>query len=329
MKKIITYLIVMLLLFVSCGSLYEVSDTKNDGIPFFTNQIIETTTVIYQEDFFQLELELVWEEIEDDAKKKSAKSKKIPNKDKKKFTTKAVKYSTIECGLELNNSFSSKKTIKDAYNSVFGQILKSPSQRIIGSECKYYNVPYPIKDVKKLTGLNNLIAGEISSRIVSVKKSRKSVPHPKKKYINIKKAVTGSSEATITLNENGTLASANAKTQDDLLGKIVDKLLITDVVSSFFGISDETETESIVSKNAKLVNIQLTLIPIKRNYEVSHEDFLKDNVSTLNIPKESNYTGFKVTESKGSLLNKVKPKKKEGSSIKINGEISIPKKSEK
>lgn len=314
-----------------CGSLYKVSNNSSSkGIPFFKQQILETTTAIYEENFFQIELELKWEEKQgttQNVKKKNVKTKTTGDK-KTQFVTKAIKYSSIECGYFLNTLFSSSSTIKDAYDAVRGQLLLSPSAELIKSNCKYWNIPFDKKELSELLETDSNAQNKINTVNISLIKTRKTVPNPEPIYINVKKPFSGSAEAAITLNENGTLSAATSKVQDDLVGKIVDKLPITEAVSSFIGIPDNTESESVENESARLIGLKLTLIPIKRTYEVSSESFLDKNSTGVTAPTKANYTSFKINESKGTLLSEKEKKTDEGQTIKLNGSLTIPKKSE-
>lgn len=329
--KTITLFCALLLALTSCGSLYNVSsDVKSGGIPFFSHQMLETTTVLYEENFFQLELELKWEEKEKVVKSngKSVKTKKATS-NPPQFVTKAVKYASVECAYFLNTQFSSRTTIKDAYNAVAGQMLESPSKTLINSNCQYQNMPFVRKNISTLMNQGTASPTNIVAQQVSLTRSRKTVPNPKPQFVNVKKPITGSSEATITLNADGTLASAASKVQDDLVGTIIEKLPITEAVSSFIGIANETESQSVQTETARLVGLKFTLVPIKRIYEVSKENFISSNsTGATALPTADNHTGFKITETKGSLLSEPKKVEDNKQTIKLNGSIVLPKKSE-
>lgn len=312
------YLLIISLISTACSPLFQVSDVKNSGIQFFPHRIIETTTTTYQESFFQVELHLTWEEK---ARKTTSKNS-LTAGSAGKFTTKAVRYTDIDCGLLLNTKFAGTKNIKDGYNLVRGSLLQVPSSSPDPNIACAYRDSFPPVIAKEQINENTL-------SVISLQRARKVEPSPKPLYINIKRPTSGTAEGLITLNSNGTLASAQGKAEGDLVGKIVDKLPINEAISSVLGLTEDTEEESFRVDKAVLIQIKLVLIPVVRNYELAREVVLtNDGLGEIKALNGSyNDICLKVTTTKGSLLTKVD--KKEGETINVTGKIALPKEKKK
>jgi hypothetical protein len=288
-------LLFLFLLITSCGNLYKVSTEENSGIPFFKQEVVETETLTYRESFFRIELTQEYEKTEKKEtanvkKSKRTKSSKSETKknsstlgqttdeanNKKKFKTTIVRFGTLDCGFEINSKFNNKTSIEEALKVVRDPLVSVPSKANVGSECTYndniFNYLTIDEVVEKINGSSGTeIDKKLELALISHVKSRSIRPSPKPHYVNINKSITGSTSATITLNENGTLASAASTVQDDLVGKLIDKIPLTDIILSELNISDGAQEESFGDEDEhKLVSISLKLIPVHRDYIVSN-----------------------------------------------------------
>ncbi len=314
-------LILLSLLVTSCGSLYEVSTTDNKGIPFLNQEVIETETKIYRESFFKVELIQEWEKTE-------KKTVKVKNKNqtvtaKSKYKTTIVRYGTIACGLEINTLFSAKSNVDEAQGVVQKPLINVPSAASASSSCTFQDKLFDYQTRTSLIG--NSSSNGLDLSLISISKTQSVRPSSKQHYINVKKAISGSSQATITLNPNGTLTSAAATVQDDLVGKIIDKIPLTEIISSTLNLPAAGEEESVgeSDEGEELVSISLKLIPIHRDYTLTRDDKPNANVAMT----ATNLTSFKIKETKGELLIKEDKKKEDKKeTIAISGSIVLPKK---
>lgn len=322
MKRII----ILFLLITSCGSLYDVSTVDNGGIPFINQKIVETETQIYRESFFQVELTQEWEKKE----KKIVKVKKGKREvDKEvtassKYKTTIVRYGTLDCGFEINTIFSGKNNVQEAQGAVEKPLILVPSVASPSSSnnCTFQDKIYDYQSINSI--LNGTSVNNLSLFLISKSKTQNVRP-AEQHYINVKKAVTGSTQATITLNKNGTLTSAGATVQDDLVGKIIDKIPLTEIISSTLKLPATGSEEALGDNDVKveLISISLKLIPIHRDYVLTKDGAPGNN----DMISESNLTSFKVKETKGELLVKEAPKKNDKKeTIAISGSIVLPKK---
>ena len=315
-------LVLLCFLVTSCGSLYKVSTTDNEGIPFLNQEVIETETKIYRESFFKVELVQEWEKTEINTIK-DKNGKYIPKVTKSKYKTTIVRYGTITCGLEINTLFSSKSNVDEAQGVVQKPLISVPSAAGPNSKCTFRDKLFDYQTPTTL--LNNSPSNGLDFSTISMSKTQSVRPSPKQYYINVKKAVSGSSQATITLNSNGTLASAAATVEDDLVGKIIDKIPLTEIISSTLNLpaAGEEESEGESSEGVELVSISLKLVPIHRDYILTRDD--EPNSKT--VMSATNLTSFKIRETKGELLIKEEPKKDDKKeAIAISGSIVLPKK---
>lgn len=331
-------LLFLSLLFTSCGNLYKVSTEENSGIPFFKQEVVETETITYRESFFRIELSREYEEVQEKemTKPKTKKNSKtpVPTKTKKTFNTKIVRFGTLDCGFEINSKFNSATTTDQAEKAIYDPLIGVPSTANIGSNCTFKDSMFNYLTISEII---NPIDNKHDSKdnqglklsLISNIKSRSVKPSPQSHYININKSITGSTSATITLNENGTLASAASTVQEDLVGKLIDKIPLTDIILSELNILDGAEEQSLgTDEMYKLVSISLKLIPVHRDYIISNDSyFKKDGIKIDNDVSATNFTSFKIKESEGKILINVEEKKDDkGETISLSGKITMPKK---
>lgn len=330
MKKIV----LVAFIFLTGCKLYDVSaDNSNKGIPFFSHEIIETTSETYQEKYYEISLEITREILNMQNAEEKEKNKKGPNKAKpsnpkkeddskpEEFTSKLVCYANEGCSIELNNNLAANEmSFKEKIDFLEFALSNTGS-------CKYFQKPFPIR--KEPISITDETTNDLALSLISKTRTNTVQPSPKTHYINVKKAASGTTDGSITLNANGTLASAEASTSEELIGQIIEALPISEVLSSFIpapegtaaeeGIEEMIEDSSFVqTKRLSIKAIKLTLTPITRMYEINH-------MQNLNRTNDK-FIGLKITETKGTSSKKEeKPKDDDKQEIKLSGTVTLPK----
>jgi len=105
-------------------------------------------------------------------------------------------------------------------------------------------------------------------RLASVSRQRLAVQDSTVCYINVRKAVSGSTQATITLNNDGTLSKVEAQTVDTTLEKILGALPVSEAVSAALGLPAPPATEAV---EAKALMATFTITPVVYRYVVSRD----------------------------------------------------------
>lgn len=309
------------LVFMGCTPIYKVSTSENQGIPFYTQELIKHTEYNYKVKYYEIQVTFTYEE-----KGKTTNG----GEDKGKFSTTMIKYSYPKCAIRLNNIFSSQSNPIDAKREVERALENgSPSSK---NECILY-------DSEQLNGLDSI---EMLEKLSQKNKKQHSNP-PKEdakksnqvlefvsesttykleledtpRYINIRKPFLGSVEGTITLNENGTLASAVTSITDETVGKVLDLVPFSDIITSKLELEDSAEDaeEMALTDGPILVNAKLSLIPITTMYTIT-KAFQKTDTGW--VPK---YTNYKVSRaaSKESTADE-----EQKNIITMEGKLIIP-----
>lgn len=334
-------LFLLLIIGIGCGGhIFRVSN-DGKGIPFFTLEVVERTTAIYEQRYFELRLDMEWI---------SAKASSIPESP---FKNTSIRYaSDAECAALVESLFVRHKQPQDAYDNV-KDLLQSG--KTICKPCRISPSAPDLIPLEKIRGCNP------SLMLVSVTREQRSQPSSDVKYINVRKVASGSSQGTITLNKEGTLASATATITDSTLETVLKSLPVADAVSHGLKLSD-TITLSIAGKldtGRVAKSAILTIRPIARRYvlwidTVLTEEELKqqkkcnkrddkvrrrraasDEVESAATEKEEEEryfvpdgstvgVCFKVIEGTGD--QKKAEEKKEEPALKFKGEVTVPKK---
>nr|WP_292961847.1 MULTISPECIES: hypothetical protein [unclassified Allomuricauda] len=309
------------LVFMGCTPIYKISTSENQGIPFYTQQLIKHTEYNYKVKYYEIQVTFTYEE-----KRKTSNNEA----DKRKFSTTLIKYAYPKCAIRLNNIFSSQSSPIDAKREVESTMENgSPGSK---SECILY-------DSEQLNGLDSK---EMLEKLSQTNKKQNSNP-PKEcekksnqvlafvsestsykleledtpRYVNIRKPFLGSVEGTITLNENGTLASATTSITDETVGKVLDLIPFSDIITSKLELEDSTEDaeEMALTDEPILVNAKLSLIPITTMYTIT-KAFQKTDKEW--VPKYTNYKVSRAT-SKGSTAEE-----EQKNIITMEGKLMLP-----
>lgn len=338
MKKLV---LIGLILLSGCN-LYKVTDKEDGGIPFFSHEIIEIVTDTYQEKFYEIKAEIVRGELVVTKPETTAKSKKTTHPKKEKDEKRNDVLSTILCYSDENTAIELNNFIGDEELSFLDKL--NAFKEATSNDSVFREKPFPIIDIlnnnteteteteaeaeaKKGNPSIPKKEGDLDLILISKTRTNRVQPRSKTYYINVRKAASGTTDGTITLNANGTLASAAASTSEELVGQIVDALPIGDVLSSLLLPSDEemeemlsdtTEDPTPKTKKLPVKSFKLTLTPIIRTYEVTHESNLNETDKT--------FEGLKITETRGDVTKpEEKAKVDEKQEIKLSGTVTLPK----
>lgn len=317
MKKIILLTFVLLLTSCNLFRVYDQGSKKGDtsgkirGIPFFSHEIIQVDTETYQEKFYEIRLQTTLGKKNADADE-AKKSDIVETK---------IKYSNEICAITFNNKFVNTRGL-----SKKAALIDNPKI----NKCNFLDEPFKVRTRSQLGASTSKSENELSMIQIAHTRTNRVQPGKEKYYINVRRAASGTTDGTITLNDNGTLASAEASVEDELLGNIVEALPIGDIVSSVFGLSEDAITadaltdESADNKDEKnddeivFKKVEITLVPITRTYQEITETNLNNN--------EKFEEGLRVTETRGSSNNSNRQANQNANrrTISLSGTVVLP-----
>ena len=288
------------------GPLYTVSDNPNSGIGFYEYEAIYTKTAVYEQSWTEFEVTATWGPDTENA----------PHK-----TVHRTYVSSAKCAGTIAASFAQAPTVEDGFNAIRQQLMSPTPKKLHGMDCEgteFSLTPPPLLNFSAINSHNPELA------LRSVTFDRKHVPALTPRYINVNRPAMGQASATITLNQNGTLASAAGEVAGDvaskvfdLISKVVEKLPIQEAVSSVLRLEGDTKKESIAAnKVPRLLALKVT--PVSRLYSVT----VKCG-SCSGLPSANDSTAqLTIVEKR---LDKQEDKTAEGKQFKFSGAVEMPK----
>ena len=111
-------------------------------------------------------------------------------------------------------------------------------KKLPGTDCEsseFSLTPPAVLDLSEIKNDNKKLT------LRSGKSDRQHIPALKPRYINVQRPAMGRASATITLNKNGTLASAAGEVESDLVAKVFEEFPIGESVSSILGLEGDIE----------------------------------------------------------------------------------------
>jgi hypothetical protein len=204
------------------------------GIPFLAHRIVETCTYVHQEEYFELRLTEILSRPRGNGPAHDTLGAKYV-----RYTLDPVRAENILAG------FAAAKDVAGAVDFVLQEMKKS--------DMRY--TPPPGLEPARLDSMRDML---------DFRCTRAAEPAPERHYVNVAKAAAGSAEATIGLNENGTLASAQAKIEDKTLETALQELPLEKYLLKTLGLPAGA---SLTTGN--LLSAELELIPTVRRYTLT------------------------------------------------------------
>ncbi len=270
------------------------------GIPFFALELVQRTVAVYEQEYFELKLEATWETKEGQAVRTHVSA--------------ALKYARCETeARKLHALFQSSSSAQAGYDAI---------KKYMGTDTTSCIRLVP----PRILSPSEVYAGQVGLHVTAVQRQQLAVPGKDVRYINVTKAAAGTSSSTITLNANGTLASAQAQTVDETMKTILDSLPVSDAVSAMLGLGKKPTP--LIDGTAVLVSAQFTVTPVVRRYTVSVDVPLDDEAYASSLVPNGRTPGasMQVSVVRGDATPTAP---KDDDSINFSGQVKLPKPTKK
>jgi len=218
--------------------------------------------------------------------------------------------------LELNNKINVAPNPKESFER-YTDFLST------NTACPLLNSPYTERAIKGSSC--EFVADStatIKIKLISKKSENQIVVDPKPYYINVRTPASGKTSATIKLNEQGFLTESEAEKESDLLGIIIDKIPISEIINSVLKLSPSAIPSILADTSAtKIINdLKITITPIKRIYVCSQNIPISYSSSTDTI------YNYEIKEVVGVNSSATSKKEENKNTIKLSGSIVLPEK---